>query len=151
MRRAAPLIVLLLAGCGNGAAAPETRTTPPDQTPVASGGACQQYIPKEPLAAPKGLIEPPGQLIVGKVTRVAPQVRVEGFIAGQPAGVRNFFLKSRYVKVSFSEDEGFEAEALVSDGRWRNFWKVARACDRGSVFAAIVVREEKPFKVRPEK
>jgi hypothetical protein len=150
VRRLALLALLLLAGCGrDDPTQPETRTTPPGQTPVATGGACQQYIPADPVAAPDGLIKPPGEITVGKVTRVAPQVRVEGFIAGQPAQVRNHFLRDGKLKVTFSEDEGFEAEALVSDGRYQNFWKVAKACDRGSVFAAIIVREKKPFKVKP--
>jgi hypothetical protein len=82
------------------------------------------------------------------VTRVKPQVRVEGYITSQPSRIRKHFLDSPDVKVTFSEDEGFEAEAMITNGRYRNFWKVAKACDRGSAFAVIVVREEKPFKLR---
>ena len=148
MRRLPILLAAVLAGCGGSAGEPETRTTPPDQTPVAAGGACQQHIPADPVPKPEGLITPPGEVTVGKVTRVPPQVRVEGFIAGQPGAIRNHFLRDRKLKVTFSEDEGFEAEALISDGRYQNFWKVAKACDRGSVFAAIVLREKKPFKVK---
>jgi hypothetical protein len=145
VRRAAVLIVLVLAGCGgDDPAQPETRTTPPSQTPVASsGGVCARYVPTDPVPVPKGLILPEGEVIAGKVTRVPPQVRVEGFIRSQPAAVRNFFLSSEDVKVTFSEDEGFEAEALITDGRFQNFWKVSKACDGGSLFAAIVVREKK--------
>jgi len=63
---------------------------------------------------------------------------VSGYVELAPSELEASLRAHRGVRVLFSEDEGFEAEVLVTDGHHRNFWKVLRRCDGGSAFTATI-------------
>jgi hypothetical protein len=151
--RALPgLLAIVLSACGGGdagdgtAGAPSAAQTPsatPAGTAVALG--CESVVPSPAVKTPRGLVVPDGPRVVTGVTRKRPDDEritvVEGYVEQLPGDLVKAFEAQKGVRVLFKEDEGFEAELLVSDGRHRAFWKVVRACPAGSRFTALYSAE----------
>jgi hypothetical protein len=87
------------------------------------------------------MLLPDAEVRVAKVLRRPERVYAEGFVRAEPSAVHRSLVDDPDHEVHFSDDEGFEAEALVSDGEHRTFWKVTRSCRGGSRFVALVSRE----------
>jgi hypothetical protein len=141
----------VLAGCGGGSG----QTTSDDRAPGKAKpmGAevpvgCEAAVPLTGVKFPNGLLLPPGARVIAASSAPRPddpQVTVvEGYIEKVPDDVVATFRAHGKVEVLFSEDEGFESEVLVSDGRHRNFWKSVRVCQEASKFTALVADEKRP-------
>lgn len=150
-----PLIVLvllcstLLAGCGEGAPEAPGGASVPTAPPTPRADACAAIRPAPLAGRVSGLIFPRGT-VVGKVTeRADGATQVEGFIPMTPSGFLRSVERRRGIRVLFRENEGRESEALLSDGRRRNFWKVLAACPQGSKFVAVIIEEPDKAPGRP--
>lgn len=129
----------LLAGltaCGTGPPAPSASAPPPDYSLLA---VCEPFPPdvrtdQEPIA---GLVLPDGA-VVTSVTTTGPLTEVDGFIALTPLEVRDHYGALENVDLLLLEDEGFEAETLISDGAYRMYLRARVVCATGSKFDATV-------------
>lgn len=133
----------LLAGCGS---AEEPTAT--GRAPAASqSGPCDSARPARTVAAPKGLIMPSGAL-VESVTPQPPNERAEGFVAMTPSGFVAAFERETRLGILFKENEGRDAEMMVTDGKRRSFWKLRLACPEGSRFTVLTGEEMAPRAAR---
>lgn len=132
---------LLLASCSPGAApvpAPSAGASPTADTL----GALPECT-TEPVAIDttvEGLTLPEGS-VVTKVTPQKPLVNVNAYVPMTPAEFERSFQDRDGVEVLFSENEIYEAEMLISNGRYRNFHKATATCRRGSTVLAVVAPE----------
>lgn len=88
-----------------------------------------------------GLTLPPSSTVTS-VMPTGPITQVTGYVAMTPIQVRVDFQSRTDIQVISAEDEGFEAEVLVSDGEHRTFFKAQATCSEGSLFVAVVAPEE---------
>ena len=98
-----------------------------DQTPAANG------------EAPEGLLLPDGA-VIQDVTPQGPLVNVTAYVEMTPVQFQQTY-DDRGLEILVSENEIFEAELLVSDGKYRNFLKAAALCKKGSSVLAVVAPE----------
>ena len=142
----------MLSACGGGDSDDRGGGAPAaTQTPAATAAGprvalgCESVVPSPTVKTPRGLVVPEGSRIVTGSTRKRPDDEritvVEGYVERLPGDLVKAFEAQKGVQVLFKEDEGFEAELLVSDGRHRAFWKVVRACPSGSRFTALYSAE----------
>jgi hypothetical protein len=128
------------AGCGDG----DGKKTETGGAPSAIAPGCENAVPGVSAAPPAGLIRPAARLIVAASPgRDAGRVAY-GYLGRSPNEVIADFQRRSDVKFELIETEGFEAEFVVSDGRYRNTWRVRSACQAGSQFRAEIVGEGKP-------
>lgn len=142
MRRAASLAVaaaaLVGSGCGN------------DESPAVADGSvitrpgCERSAPASAGAAPAGLHLPRARLVIGP-SRPRENDRqitiVNGYIEIDPAQLAQVFRSRPELTILFDENDGFDAEVMVTDGRTRNFWKAVRRCKGGSSFTVTLAPE----------
>lgn len=139
----------MLSACGSGDdTAPEPPTQEPAPTAVAGEPiplGCEPAVPATRVATPRGLVVPDGVRVIAESTRKRPDddriTVVEGYVERVPSQLVKEFKAAKGIEIQFSEDEEFEAELLVSDGRYRAFWKVVRACLAASRFTALYSSE----------
>ena len=138
----------VVAGCGardpeasSGAAAVDTPAATPDGRTFPEG--CESAAPDAPVDAPRGLAVPRGSRVLVESVRERPGNErltiVEGYVEETPDDMVKAFERAPRTKVVFKESEGFEAEVMVRGGGKENFWKVVRACAKGSRFTAVIV------------
>jgi len=131
---------LTVAACGDRAAVPAAAPLA-SATPVATVDACSRVRPASGLRRVPGLIAPAGAVSTKSTRRADGALQVDGFVPLSPTGFLRAIEQKRGVKVYFRETEGHESEALLGDGRYRNFWKVLAVCPQGSRFLAVVLEE----------
>ena len=137
-RMLAVVLVLVVAGCGD-QGEPAGRSTPrASPTPGATTADKCPNPHQRASRAPRGLLELDGA-IIEQVDR-GESLIVKGFMRRSPAAFLDLVNSSGY-SVRFQETEGWESEALITDGRYRNFWTVWSVCPDGSEFAVVVIRE----------
>jgi hypothetical protein len=152
VRLALPAVLaVVLSACGGGDAdAPaDLPVAAESPTPVASGEpiplGCEHVVPQPQIATPRGLIVPRDVRVIAGSRRKRPDdpriTVVEGYVERVPSQLVKAFQGQKGVKILFTEDEEFEAELLVSDGKHRAFWKVVRACLAASRFTALFSTE----------
>ena len=130
------LLVAALAGCGDeggSRAGPVPRSSP---TPTSKKVDRCPNRPERPVPAPKGLLELEGA-VVDRVT-TGESLIAQGFIPHSPDAFLALVNAGGYA-VGFQETEGWEAEALITAGRYRNFWRVISVCPEGSEFTVVIV------------
>jgi hypothetical protein len=133
-------LMLLLAGCGGdddtkSAAAPE------------EGAPCDFARPQKAMDPPSGLIVPEG-IEVEAVTSQPPNQKVTGFLPMTPGDFITGFEREKQLGILFKENEGHDAEMMVTDGKRRTFWKLTLACPGGSRFTALTGEELAPDAAR---
>jgi hypothetical protein len=138
------VLAMTLAGC-NGTPQQATPTPTASHNPT---GLFDQLAPceKQPPAAKKakavpGMYLPPKAKPAAK-SHNGPLTTVTGFVGLNPLEVRKHYELRKDVELLSIEDEGFETEVLVSDGKYRMFFKASVLCRTGSNFAAVIAREE---------
>ena len=143
-RLAGLFAALLLASCSGDTAPTQTSTTAaavPAEDP--SILAALPECPTPPAASEtdvEGLSLPPGS-VVTKVTPQKPLVNVNAYVPLTPAVFEASFKTMDGVKILFSENEIYEAEMLISNGKHRNFHKATASCQRGSMVLSVVAPE----------
>jgi len=139
---------LLLAACdpaGTPAVTPVDGASPSIDprllAPLQNLPPCADPPPAAANADVVGLILPPSATVT-QVMSTGPITQVTGFVAMTPIQVRVDYQGRTDIQVISAEDEGFEAEVLVSDGEHRTFFKAQAQCSEGSLFVAVVAPEE---------
>lgn len=138
MRRLLFALLIAVAGCdGSGPQGPAASQTPSPAATRDAGRAepCDAYRPEQPRKRPRGLLGPE-EAEVATIERGAP-TRVEGFLPFSPDDFLAA-ITAMDLKILFQETEGFEAEAVVTNGRFQAFWKVFDRCEGGSQFLAFI-------------
>lgn len=144
------LCAAALGACGDQTPAPivsgadtPVATVTPEGGPVPAG--CEQSVPATSVKVPRGLVRPPGvRVIVASATKRADDATitiVEGYVEELPGALVKRFGAAKGIEVLFTEDEEFEAEVMVSNSRYRAFWKVVRVCGGASRFTALYAAE----------
>lgn len=135
--RAGPLLIAahVAAACAGGAS-----PAPAAFDPGAALPPCAEQPPPPVLPDVAGLVLPE-EATVFSVYDVGPLVQAEGVVDLTPAQARRFYEERADLEVLQVEDEGVEAEILVTDGEHRAFVKVQIACATGSSFTATVGAE----------
>ena len=136
--------VLLVAACGDASAPAAAPTAPADPFMTEAFNALPDCGPTPPAAddtdAP-GLYLP-DEAIVTQVKDNGPLTQVTGYVALTPIEMRVHYQERTDLDVIQVEDEGYEAEVLVSDGEHRLFVKAQALCSRGSNFVAVIAPED---------
>lgn len=133
---ASMLAVLALAACGNGDAAPVEQGDPTG--PLEALPACAQ--PPEPTTDEvRGLLLPEGA-VVTSVQEQGPVTNVTGYVRMTPVAFEKYYADGD-LNVLISENEIYEAELLVSDGEFRNFFKATATCRDGADVLVVVAPE----------
>lgn len=142
------LLATAVSACGSGDTVTDARVQAP--TPSAVAGeqiplGCEPAVPATRVPTPRGLIIPDGIRVIAESTRKRPDddriTVVEGYVERVPSQLVKEFKAAEDIEIQLSEDEEFEAELLVSDGRYRAFWKVVRVCLAASKFTALYSSE----------
>lgn len=129
------LLVLAAGGCDRPAPGAEPATT---AAPFALDlPPCGKSPSPDPGPPPEGAVIPPGTRITA-VREQAPLVQLNGYVTSTPRDVRAWVETQSGLEVIASEDEGYEAELLVTDGTWRTFIKVRAVCSDGSMLAEVI-------------
>jgi hypothetical protein len=131
--------ITALAGCGDDETKTQTGAAAPEIAP-----GCENAVPGVRAAPPAGLIRPAAPLIVAASPgRDAGRVAY-GYLGRSPSEVIGDFQRRSDVDFELIDTEGFEAEFVVSNERYRNTWRVRSACQAGSRFRAEITRDGKP-------
>ncbi|WP_370325730.1 hypothetical protein [Euzebya sp.] len=126
-RRVVAVVAALLAGgCGGGPTAG-----------VADLGECPP-LPAG-ITAPAD-VEVPAGTVVTDVAHVDPLVQVTGLIDATPVEVRDAYADR--ADVVHVEDEGFEAEVLLSTATHRTYLRAQARCATGSVITVVRAPED---------
>ena len=120
----------LLAGCGSD----EKKT-------AAVPKGCEKAVPASTSDLPDGFPEPRSGLTAGAVEQHGEQLQVDGFAAAAPGEAARDLMSAEGVKKIDSEDDGDDAEASFTSGDYRYAFKFVEACEGGSTFTALRVRE----------
>ena len=102
---------------------------------------CGKSPSPDPDPPPPGAVVPPGARITA-VREQAPLVQLNGYVTSTPRQVRAWVEAESGLDVVASEDEGYEAELLVTDGTWRTFVKARAVCEEGSLLAEVIAPED---------
>jgi hypothetical protein len=134
-------LALLLAACGgdDGDSAPAAATS--------EAGPCELARPKKAIDPPEGLIAPEG-IEVEDVEPLPPNQKVTGFLPLTPSQFIAGFERDKRLGILFKEDEGKDAEMMVTDAKQRSFWKLTLACPEGSRFTVLTGEELAPAAAR---
>ena len=134
----AVLGALALVGCDNGGA-------PPPPAPTASFALdlppCGKPPSPDPNLPPPGALLPPGSRITA-VREDPPLVQLNGYVTMTPRQVRAEIEARPGLDIVLAEDEGYEAELLVSDGQWRTFVKAKAVCTEGSLLSEVIAPQD---------
>ncbi len=98
-----------------------------------------------------GLIAPPGTVLTRSKAGGRRLTNVRGFVEMTPIQVRRFYASLRGrpgYEFFLLEDEVFEAEALLTDGKHRTYMRARATCSTRSDIFAIVAPEEYGKKVK---
>jgi hypothetical protein len=133
------------AGCGGGkkGAATDATLAPGDSPVLQALPDCKAPPAAGAATAPPGIILPASVVIIA-VEPQAGLIRVSGYIPITPGAMRAEVTNRPGVRVITSEDEVFEAEALLTDGTMRTFVKARATCKAGSELVALVAAETAP-------
>jgi hypothetical protein len=132
------LAVLAAGACAEGGA-PAAQQTPDLAGPLQALPPCE--APPEGIdEVVKGLIAPEG-IIVTDVRVQKPLTNVSAYIEQTPIQFEAMYTKMEDITILSSENEIFEAEMLISDGKYRNFLKAAAMCDQGSQLLIVIAPE----------
>jgi hypothetical protein len=129
---------LLAAGCGDDEESTQAAT-------VKTKPGCERIAPAGASKAPAGLHVPDAKVVVGpsKPREGEEQITiVSGYIELDPSKLAAAFRGHEGWKILFDENDGYDAEVMVTDGTTRNFWKLVRRCEGGSSFTATLAPEE---------
>jgi hypothetical protein len=88
----------------------------------------------------EGLLLPDGA-VVTSVTAADPLTTIEGYAPLTPIQLRVYYQRLDGVEVLKAEDEVWESETLITDGKHRLFVKAQAACSEGSILVAVVAPE----------
>jgi hypothetical protein len=102
---------------------------------------CDSFVPERAVPAVDGLVLPPSSITTRVRTR-GPLERVRGYLPLTPPQRHRHYRSRSDVTVLQIEDEIIEAEALLSDGRFRSYLKASAVCDLGSTFIAVLAPEQ---------
>jgi hypothetical protein len=131
---------LLLAACGE-------KKEPVAAEPTSEAGPCDLARPKKTIDPPAALIVPDG-IEVESISPQPPNEKVEGFLPMKPGDFVAHFEREKRLGILFSENEGRDAEMMVTDGKRRSFWKLTLACPEGSRFTVLTGEEQAPAAAR---
>ena len=132
------LAALVAAACADGGV-PAAQQTPDYSGPLTALPPCEAP-PEGTGEVVKGLIAPEG-IIVTDVRVQKPLTNVTAYIEQTPIQFEAGYTKMSDITILSSENEIFEAEMLISDGKYRNFLKAAAACDQGSQLLIVIAPE----------
>ena len=135
-------LTILLVGAGAACADGGAPSAVPSHNPRGAYkllGVCPTQPSPPPLEAIPGLHLPPESMIFTR-SELGPLTQVEGFVDLTPIEVRDYY-ESADLEVIQIEDEGFETEALLSDGDHRMYVKARVLCRTGSNITATVGAE----------
>lgn len=141
-RLCALVLALAVAACGSGQpAATSTSGGPTGAGPLAALPECTSPPARRPdIDKVRGLSLPDGSVITN-VTQQDPLVTVLAFVPLTPAQFEAAYPNMDSIEVLITENEVFEAELLVSNGEYRNFFKATATCQNGSNVLAVVAPE----------
>jgi hypothetical protein len=133
-------LVVVAAACGQPA---------PATAPSPSAGATFDLglpdcgMPPSPSAEapPPGAVMPPRSRITA-VRIQPPLAQLNGYVESTPREVREWIESQDHLEVVVSEDEGYESELLVTDGRRRTFIKAQAICADASLLAEVIADED---------
>jgi hypothetical protein len=134
---ASALVTLVCAGCSAAPAVPQATAAAFDASALPP---CAEQPSPPALPRVPGL-QLPDEAAVFTVTELGPLTQAEGVVDLTPVDVRAFYEHHEDLRVLSAEDEGFEAEILVTDGTYRMFVKAQILCATASNFAATVGTE----------
>ena len=101
---------------------------------------CGGFVPDRSEPHPEGAILPRSALVT-RVRERGPTLRVSGYIPLRPVALRRHYESRGDLEVLQIEDEIIEAEALLTDRKFRTYIKATAVCESGSSFTAIVAAE----------
>lgn len=132
-------VVVLLAAVACGQDQP-AGSAPPDPTgPLEALAPCTD-LPDSTAESVDGLIVPE-RTIIQQVTPSDPLVNVGAYAPLTPVQFEQHYRNLDGIEILVGENEIYEAELLVSDGKYRNFLKATAVCDRGVQIIAVVAPE----------
>ena len=132
---AALLVVATLVACGGDDSTTDSAPPPPAEFPECG----PPPTPKKEFHI-KGFVVPDVAIITGARKR-GPVTNIHGYVEMKPADLRAYYEELSGVTLLLSEDEIIEAEVLLSDGKYRTYFKARSVCQEGSDFVAAVARE----------
>ena len=139
---------LALTGCGGPGAPPpvaEPTASPPAVNPLLTEAyKALPDCPSLPAAIDLPEIEGlylPDEAVISSSRPTGPLTQVQGFVGMTPIQFRLYYQERDDLEIISVEDEGFEAEILVSDGKNRMFAKAQAFCSEGSNMIAVVAPE----------
>jgi hypothetical protein len=102
---------------------------------------CAPFVPKERVRGVEGLIVPRSAVLT-RVRARGPAQKVQGYVPMTPVQLRRHYQSRPGITVLQIEDEIIEAEGLLTDGRFRSYFKAQAVCELGSRFFALVASEQ---------
>ena len=132
------LAALVVAACAD-SGVPAAQQTPDLAGPLQALPPCEAP-PEGTGEVVKGLIAPEG-IIVTDVRVQKPLTNVTAYIEQTPVQFEAIYTKMPDITILSSENEIFEAEMLISDGKYRNYFKAAAACNQGSQLLIVIAPE----------
>ena len=138
--RLLPLVLaaLVAAACADGGV-PAAQQTPDLMGPLEALPPCEAP-PEGTGEVVKGLIAPEG-LIITNVRVQKPLTNVTAYIEQTPVQFEAAYTERSDITIISSENEVFEAEMLISDGKYRNYFKAAAMCDKASQLLIVIAPE----------
>ena len=128
---------MVLGGCGSGE--PLAGSTAGPITVGADLGLPGCGKPPSPSAdeAPPGSVLPPGTTVTAARSQ-PPISQFNGYVTMTPVQVREWIQAQDDLEVLVAEDEGFESELLVGNGKFRTFVKARAVCAEASLLAQVI-------------
>jgi hypothetical protein len=134
------IVAVLAPACaGDGGAPPVAQQTPDLSGPLTALPDCEPP-PKGTGEQVKGLMAPEG-IVITDVTTQKPLTNVSAYIEQTPIQFEAGYSKRGEISILSSENEIFEAEMLISNGKYRNFLKAVAMCKQGSQLLIVVAPE----------
>jgi hypothetical protein len=130
-RLGAALLLTVTLGCADAPPAPLA-----DDAALDLPG-CGTPPSPDPDPPPVGAVIPPGT----RVTAFRQQDglgQLNGYVTSTPRQVRAWIAEQPGLEVVAAQDDGYEAQLLVSDGSRRTFVKVRAVCTQGSRLVEII-------------
>jgi hypothetical protein len=134
-------VIVILLVQGNSSDQPGLNQQGVDRSaPLPGYPPCEDFVPDRGETHPEGAILP-RSAVVTRVRERGPTTRVSGYVPLRPVALRRHYESRPDLEVLQIEDEIIEAEALLTDGKFRTYIKATAVCDSGSSFVSIVAPE----------
>ncbi|CAN5168280.1 hypothetical protein BH23ACT9_BH23ACT9_26500 [soil metagenome] len=144
MRGAGQLTAALVLAVALQACAPAAPIDPnaPATGPLTALAVCDPPPAAAPETAGVDTALLPEDVVITGVTPVGPLVNMTAAVPRTPVTIRLEYEARDDIDVLVAEDEVFESELLVTDGRTRLYLKASAICQTGSVVVAVMAPED---------